>query len=126
PDPSADFIFLPGGYPELYGEQLAAAQNFKAGMHAATCPIYGECGGYMVLGEAITDAGGTKHEMLGLLALETSFATRKLHLGYRHATAEAGPFPGHWGAHEFHYATTLKAEGTPFIHLIDQWDSSGE
>ncbi|MEJ2019933.1 MAG: cobyrinate a,c-diamide synthase [Maritimibacter sp.] len=151
PDTSADFIFLPGGYPELYGEQLAAAQTFKAGMRAATCPIYGECGGYMVLGEAITDAGGTKHDMLGLLALETSFATRKLHLGYRHATAEVGPFPGNWRAHEFHYATTLKAEGTPlftvsdaesnalppagliaghvagsFIHLIDQWDSSGE
>jgi len=119
PDPGADFIFLPGGYPELHAAQLAAASRFRAGLRAATCPIYGECGGYMVLGEGLVTADGTRHEMLGLLPLETSFARRRLHLGYRSLAAATGPFPGAWAAHEFHYATTLKAEGTPLFTATD-------
>ena len=119
PDPSADFIFLPGGYPELHAGTLAAASRFKAGMRAASCPVYGECGGYMVLGQSLTDADGTAHEMLGLLELETSFASRRLHLGYRLTSATEGPFPGRWAAHEFHYATTLRAEGRPLFAATD-------
>lgn len=119
PDNSADFIFLPGGYPELHAATLANATHFKAGMQAATCPIYGECGGYMTLGRAITDKDGTRHDMLGLLDLETSFAKRKLHLGYRSLVATRGVFEGHWNAHEFHYATTLRAEGTPLFTATD-------
>ncbi len=119
PDREADFIFLPGGYPELHAARLASAHRFRAAMQAATCPIYGECGGYMVLGAALVDAQGTRHEMLGLLGLETSFAQRRLHLGYRLLMAESGPFPGTWAAHEFHYATTLKAEGTPLFTAQD-------
>ncbi|UWQ13135.1 cobyrinate a,c-diamide synthase [Aliiroseovarius sp. M344] len=122
PNSRADFIFLPGGYPELHAETLAAAQSFKAGMRAATCLIYGECGGYMTLGQAITDKDGQRHEMLGLLDLETSFASRKLHLGYRSLHTTQGPFPGAWTAHEFHYATTLHASGTP---LFDATDAEG-
>ncbi|MDE9449158.1 cobyrinate a,c-diamide synthase [Aliiroseovarius sp. Z3] len=122
PDPQADFIFLPGGYPELHAETLAAARTFKAAMRAAACPIYGECGGYMTLGRAITDKDGTRHEMLGFLELETNFARRKLHLGYRSLTTTHGPFPGTWAAHEFHYATTLRANGTP---LFDATDAEG-
>ncbi|PIE06672.1 MAG: cobyrinic acid a,c-diamide synthase [Rhodobacterales bacterium] len=119
PDTAADFIFLPGGYPELHAGALATAHRFRAGMRAARCPVWGECGGYMVMGEGLIDAGGTRHEMLGLLGLETSFARRKLHLGYRHAEAVRGPFPGRWRAHEFHYATTLKAEGAPLFATSD-------
>ncbi|WP_380052530.1 cobyrinate a,c-diamide synthase [Falsihalocynthiibacter sp. SS001] len=113
--PEADFIYLPGGYPELHGQTLANAQEFKKSMKQAAASgtvIYGECGGYMTLGKSITDAEGQQHEMLGLLDLETSFATRKLHLGYRQVTATDGPFIGTYNAHEFHYATTLHARGT--------------
>ena len=119
PDPSADFIFLPGGYPELHAARLAAATRFRAGLRAATCPVYGECGGFMVLGEALVDADGSRHQMTGLLGLETSFATRRLHLGYRRLTARAGPFPGRWTAHEFHYATILKSRGNPLFSAQD-------
>ncbi|SMH55854.1 cobyrinate a,c-diamide synthase [Maritimibacter sp. HL-12] len=119
PDEAADFIFLPGGYPELHASTLAEAARFKAAMRAARCPIWGECGGYMVLGNSLTDADGARHEMLGLLDLETSFAARRLHLGYRKLHAIDGPFPGTWAAHEFHYATTLRAEGTPLFEAVD-------
>ncbi|TNC68030.1 cobyrinate a,c-diamide synthase [Rubellimicrobium roseum] len=122
--PDAGLVVLPGGYPELHAGRLAAAETFmKSLIHAAQFTnIYGECGGYMVLGEVIVDANGTAHQMTGLLGLETSFATRRLHLGYRHVEAGSGPFPGRWAAHEFHYATTLRAEGEP---LFRAWDAEG-
>jgi len=119
--PSADFIFLPGGYPELHAGRLSANAGFLASLRAAaaTTPIYGECGGYMTLGQTLTDASGKTHQMAGLLNLQTSFAERKLHLGYRHLTATTGPFPGHYHGHEFHYATTIAAEGTPLFVTRD-------
>ncbi len=122
PAPKADLIFLPGGYPELHAQRLSAAGNFRASMRAAAATgsqIYGECGGYMTLGETLTDADGTSHEMLGLLALRTSFAKRKLHLGYRSVTATSGPFRGAFAAHEFHYATTTQAKGAPLFAAQD-------
>ncbi len=118
PAPEADMIFLPGGYPELRAGRLAAADTFRASLlknAAQGALIYGECGGYMVLGEGLVDAGGMRHSMLGLLPLETSFASPRLHLGYRRLRAQSGPFAGRWLGHEFHYATTLRAEGEPLF-----------
>ena len=119
--PQADFIFLPGGYPELHAGQIAATQSFLPSLrHASvTTPIYGECGGYMVLGDGLIDADGTRHAMAGLLRLETSFEQRKLHLGYRHLAALCGPFSGRYSAHEFHYASTLRAEGDSLFRAED-------
>jgi cobyrinic acid a,c-diamide synthase len=57
--------------------------------------------------------------MAGLLRLETSFAERKLHLGYRNVTTRAAPIAGTWAAHEFHYATTLSASGAPLFTATD-------
>ncbi|MBJ3763509.1 cobyrinate a,c-diamide synthase [Maribius pontilimi] len=122
PVPEADMIFLPGGYPELHAHRIASADRFLGSLRAAsrTTEIYGECGGYMVLGETLTDADGTHHRMAGLLHLETSFAERKLTLGYRTLTALAGPrAERRFMAHEFHYATTRRAEGTPLFHARD-------
>ena len=122
--PDCDFVFLPGGYPELYAGQLAQATGFLHSLraHSETRAVYGECGGYMLLGEGLVDAAGTRHKMAGLLSLETSFEQRKLHLGYRQLQAQNGPFQGRWNAHEFHYASTLHAKGTP---LFDASDAEG-
>jgi len=121
PVPEADFIFLPGGYPELHAARLAQAQTFLSTLRSAaqTTPIYGECGGYMVLGDGLIDADGTRHQMAGLLRLETSFAQRRLHLGYRHLSPLRGPFDAPLAGHEFHYATTLKADGAPLFSAQD-------
>ena len=119
--PPAAFTYLPGGYPELHAGRLASNHHFMQGLReaAARRAVYGECGGYMVLGDGLIDAKGQRHKMAGLLALETSFETRKLHLGYRSVHACAGPFQGHWRAHEFHYATTIKAEGKALFSAKD-------
>jgi len=120
PSEEADACWLPGGYPELHGPALAAAEGFRRGMRhfAQTRPVHGECGGYMVLGRALTDAAGVAHAMLDLLDHETSFAHRKLHLGYRRARLiETEAI---LRGHEFHYATVSDA-GTdaPFANLAD-------
>jgi len=119
--PEADLILLPGGYPELHAGRLAANNTFMQGLKNASqhTVIYGECGGYMVLGQGLVDATGQRHKMAGLLDLETSFARRALSLGYRHVTALGGAFPGHYAAHEFHYATTQRATGAPLFEATD-------
>ena len=70
--------------------------------------IYGECGGYMVLGEGLIDAEGNRHEMTGLLNLVTSFEKRKLHLGYRKVETEHFPMGNKFTAHEFHYSSVVE------------------
>ena len=119
----ADAVFLPGGYPELHAGTLAGAASFKATMLESNALIYGECGGYMALGEGLVDAKGVRHEMLGLLPVSTSFAIRKLHLGYRMLAALAGPFQGQrMAAHEFHYARVLECQPA---NLFTATDSMG-
>ena len=113
PEP-ADFCWLPGGYPELHAGQLAAAANFldRLRRFAETRPVHGECGGYMVLGQTLTDAEGQAHTMAGLLPVSTSFAKRKLSLGYRAARLRGDHPLGRAGTvlrgHEFHYATGME------------------
>ncbi len=115
---AADLVILPGGYPELHAGRLAANQTFITAMRNAKS-VYGECGGYMTMGEGLIDADGHRHEMLGLLNLETSFAKRKLHLGYRNLSPQGGLWDIPLNGHEFHYASTLKSEGIPLFHATD-------
>ena len=94
PPGDCDLCWLPGGYPELHAGRIAAAERFLEGLRrfAETKPVHGECGGYMVLGQSLTDQAGHAHRMAGLLGASFSFAKRKLHLGYRRARlAEAHP-----------------------------------
>jgi len=127
PDENADAVFLPGGYPELHAAKLAAATSFHAGLGAAAergARIYGECGGFMALGEALIDADGVSHEMTGLLPLVTSFADRKLHLGYRRVSPLAGtPFAGRLAAHEFHYASIVSEGAADRLFAVE--DAAG-
>jgi cobyrinic acid a,c-diamide synthase len=129
PDATADAVWLPGGYPELHAGTLASAHRFRSGLRALAeraVPIHGECGGYMVLGRGLVDADGVRHEMTGLLGLETSFAKRKLHLGYRRARLQRDCSLGTEGSevfgHEYHYASTVSVDGDA---LVDCRDASG-
>ncbi|MEM6676654.1 MAG: cobyrinate a,c-diamide synthase [Pseudomonadota bacterium] len=127
PDAEADAIFLPGGYPELHAGRLAAATGLAAGIQAAAARgarIYGECGGYMVLGQGLIDAEGVRHAMLGLLPVTTSFAARRMTLGYRTLIPRRGaPVTGRHAGHEFHFASILD-EG-PGEAVFDATDAEG-
>ncbi|MDN2565843.1 cobyrinate a,c-diamide synthase [Aquibium sp. A9E412] len=126
PPDDCDACWLPGGYPELHAGRLAGAARFRAGLRrfAETRPVHGECGGFMVLGESLEDADGTTHAMAGLLGHRTSFARRRMNLGYRAATLSADGVLGPRGAtvrgHEFHYARVLDAgDDAPLAELAD-------
>ncbi len=130
PPAGCDVAWLPGGYPELHAGRLAAAHRFLDGLRrfAETRPVHGECGGYMTLGATLTDAAGTVHPMAGLLGLSTSFARRKMQLGYRDATLVAeccmGPEGARLRGHEFHYASVLDLGGdAPFAMVSDAYGS---
>lgn len=113
PPDDCDVCWLPGGYPELHAGALAAATRFTAGLaaFAASRPVHGECGGHMALGQGLVDAAGARHAMAGLLGHSTSFAARRMNLGYREATLLAdcpvGPAGTVVRGHEFHYASTI-------------------
>jgi len=126
PGSNADAVYLPGGYPELHAGQLAANRRFLAGLRAAAArgaTVYGECGGFMVLGQALVDAQGERHPMAGLLPVTTSFAKPSLHLGYREArlacATPLGPAGTGYRGHEFHYASLVETEGPPLFQVTD-------
>ncbi|MEL7030859.1 MAG: cobyrinate a,c-diamide synthase [Pseudomonadota bacterium] len=127
PASDCDAIYLPGGYPELHCGTLAAADRFLTGLRDAAARgtvIYGECGGYMVLGKTLIDADDQAHAMAGLLDHVVSFSEPQMHLGYRqltpqHAALGALPLRGH----EFHYSR-LDDPGTD-APLFDCYDAKG-
>lgn len=128
PAGDCDAIYLPGGYPELHAGTLAAAGRFKAAVRSAADSgklVYGECGGYMVLGDGLVDGGGERHAMLGLLPLETSYHKRQRHLGYRVVQPLGGlPWSGTLTAHEFHYASILSEGGADRLFTAE--DAEGQ
>ena len=118
PDPTADAVYLPGGYPELHVGLLAGNGRFLVGLRQAASRgafVYGECGGYMTLGRMLIDRSGQGHAMAGLLPVVTSFAEPTLHLGYRQidllAPGPLGRAGAGWRGHEFHYAREVTREG---------------
>lgn len=123
PDAGADAVFLPGGYPELHGGRLAAATGFHEGMRQARdrgALIYGECGGYMVLGRSLTDKQGNVHAMTGLLPVDTAIDRPRRQLGYRRlAHASPLPWPERLYGHEFHYSTARAAGAPPLFAAND-------
>jgi cobyrinic acid a,c-diamide synthase len=127
PGGGADAVHLPGGYPELHAGRLATTSRFLSGLReaaAAEKTIYGECGGYMVLGEALTDANGKTHRMTGLLPLITSFTEPRRHLGYRIAALlGSGPLGDRgtrFRSHEFHYASIVEeGDAEPLFAAAD-------
>ena len=123
PAADADAVFLPGGYPELHGERLADAARFQAGLVAARdrgALLYGECGGFMVLGETLTDKAGVTHRMAGLLPVSTRIDRPRRMLGYRRlAHASPLPWPARLNGHEFHYSSARQTRTTPLFTATD-------
>jgi cobyrinic acid a,c-diamide synthase len=131
PDASADAVYLPGGYPELHAGRLAGNRQFMRGLRAAAergAAIYGECGGFMVVGERLVDRQGESHAMAALLPIATGFAEPRLHLGYRRikllAPSPLGPAGTTYRGHEFHYASLI--EGGDALPLFEITDALGE
>lgn len=101
--PSADALWLPGGYPELHAAQLSKNRRFLDSLrahHTAGKPILAECGGMMALFETLTDVDGHDHHLAGLLPGATVMQTRLGALGGQVLALPQGELRGH----TFHYS----------------------
>jgi len=119
-------IYLGGGYPELYAEQLAANAGLKQALQEAAAgglPIYAECGGYLYLGREIEYEGAT-YPMAGVLPTRASMAGGRLRLGYVEAAAVAPhPLAGEaFRGHLFHYSST-EGSATPAYRVSRRGES---
>jgi cobyrinic acid a,c-diamide synthase len=115
PAASTAGVYLGGGYPELHGPVLASNTslwNALKDLHAADAPIYAECGGFMVLTEALTDSEGHNWPMAGLLPGVAKMSGKLAALGYRYATALRANLLAEPGdslrGHEFRYSSWIR------------------
>jgi len=104
-------IYLGGGFPEMYAQRLSQNQQLWQSIrnaHAASLPIYAECGGFMVLTHALIDLGGSRWPFAAIVPGETHMQPKLAALGYRVATATRDNLlveAGHTvRGHEFHYS----------------------
>lgn len=112
--PTCDAVWLPGGYPELHANTLSTAQTSRDSLVAhvgAGRPVWAECGGMMVLFDAIVDHQGLSHAVWGLLPGVVRMQARLAALGPQKLNLSSGELRGH----TFHYSlceTTLE----PVLH----------
>lgn len=104
PDVSADAIYLPGGYPELHLQELAANTGMKHALRAhaeADRPLYAECGGMLYLLDRLTDKTGQGADLAGLLPGRGQMQARLAGLGMQSLDTPLGRLRGH----SFHHST---------------------
>lgn len=122
--PPCDAVWLPGGYPELHGETLAAKRTMaKAlGDHvAAGKPLLAECGGMMACFDALQTTDGTSHAMFALIPGSTVMQTKLAGLGMVGVELPEGKLQGH----TFHYSTSTSPL-TPIAQAIKASGKGGE
>jgi cobyrinic acid a,c-diamide synthase len=108
--PACDLLYLAGGYPELFVEQLGQNTTMLKSVREYCLnngKTYAECGGMMYLGQYIIDRQGNQFEMAGFLPLATSMEKPALHLGYRSLFINDLNIKGH----EFHYSACIELNG---------------
>lgn len=107
--PEADFVYLPGGYPELFIKEIAANKTMKASIKEYVeqgGEMLAECGGMMYLCTSLTGMDGIEYPMCGILPLSATMEGMKLHIGYRKFTFNGQEIRGH----EFHYSKIAERE----------------
>ncbi len=124
PWPDLDGLYLGGGFPELFAEAIAASSHLAdiRALSEAGCPVYAECGGFMILCRALVSDESGEVPMTGLLPVRTRFFPRPQGLGYVEAvTTESNPFHplgSVWRGHEFHYSRCeMPSDSTPNFAL---------
>jgi cobyrinic acid a,c-diamide synthase len=111
--PACDALYLPGGYPELHLEQLAANASMKAAIrahHAAGRPILAECGGLLYLLDSLAGTDGNPAPMVGLLPGRARMRGRLANLGLQQVDLPEGTLRGH----TFHHSE-IETELTPLV-----------
>jgi cobyrinic acid a,c-diamide synthase len=123
-------LYLGGGFPEIFAEQLAANTPLKNQLKDCIdrgLPVYAECGGLMYLSESILDFQGKTHQMLGVLPTQVRMGA-KLTLGYREAIVQQDSYVVQSGqtirGHEFH-RSSLKTQPNPTLYQFQDGTQEG-
>lgn len=101
--PECDALWLPGGYPELHLDQLAANASMRQAIrahHAAGKPILAECGGMLYCLDQLDDGRGSRAPMLGLMPGTAMMQPRLVALGLQQLNLPHGSLRGH----TFHFS----------------------
>ncbi|BBB29775.1 cobyrinate a,c-diamide synthase [Neptunomonas japonica] len=96
--PDVDSVYLPGGYPELFTQKLAANDAMKQAIKAhvaANKPLIAECGGMIYLAQSLTDLNGNVEPMLGLLKGKVTMQPRLTALAMQSVALPEGTLRGH-------------------------------
>ncbi len=129
--PEIDGLYLGGGFPELFAEQLSASPVLArlAQLSRDGLPIYAECGGFMVLCEAMI-VNGKRYPMAGAIPACARFCTTPQGLGYVEATADTpNPFypeGTRLRGHEFHYSRCLDGNGAQTVLALQKGTGMGK
>jgi cobyrinic acid a,c-diamide synthase len=109
--PDLDGLYLGGGYPELYADQLSRNTDMLASVRvfaASGRPVYAECGGMIYLSRQLTTNDGVVHPMAGVLPCAFEMTGKLVHFGYATATITKDCIIGQQGTvvrgHSFHYS----------------------
>jgi cobyrinic acid a,c-diamide synthase len=115
--PALDGLYLGGGFPEMFLQDLADRKTFLSDIRTAAAsgmPVYAECGGFMYLTEAIEDFSGKRLAMAGVVPGCCRMERRRVALGYVRASVLKDNVLSARGTeikgHEFHYSTYFASE----------------
>lgn len=107
--PQCDFLYLPGGYPELFADALESNSSMRRSIVEYIengGRVLAECGGFMYL---CRDIDGKK--MCGIFPFSATMEGARLHLGYR----QMGDIRGH----EFHYSSIIEPQKMPNEIIVE-------
>ena len=96
--PSADALWLPGGYPELHTDKLSSNLSMQRSIqdfYSQGKPVLAECGGFLYCLENLSDLDETRHTMLGLMPGYAQMRTRGGCQGMQTAPLPEGDVRGH-------------------------------
>ncbi len=123
PPQDLDGLYLGGGYPELFADRLSDHHRMREWVKAKSddgMPVYGECGGFMYLCDAIHDLADKRHPMAGVFPFTTRMLPKLKALGYREIRltedTPLGPARTTARGHEFHYSGRIDATGD--VHTV--------
>jgi len=129
-----DSIFIGGGFPEVFAQQLAENTGFKSSIleyleNHGKC--YGECGGFMYLSQGIKNLEGITQDMVGFFPMICEMTVKLQRFGYIELNVNINEKNYNTRAHEFHHSKMMK-QGNQLDHkyqiekyrddkLIRQW-----
>ena len=128
--PALDGLWLGGGFPELHLDKLSENHSIMESIRQfarSEKPIYAECGGYMYLGEAITDFNSHSYPVTGLIPMTAEMTSRLQNMGYRQGIFQTTNFLGPKGTvvhgHEFHYSQVTYKNNPPYAYQLFRGDT---